>query len=127
MGVLAYYMNLSAVLEPQGSFKGRSNVFPKRTSSAEMGRRNLPMYSNTVNVAGQARGVADLNKRNIHTLYLYAPRYAFPILAVKVFVRQHIPLIVWKVFNMSDYLPLKGVRDDVMRYTRVDRDGHESV
>jgi hypothetical protein len=39
----AYCMNLSAAPEPQGNLRGRSNVFPKSTSSAEMGQRKRPV------------------------------------------------------------------------------------
>lgn len=44
----AYCINLSAALEPQGNLRGRSNVFPKSTSSAEMGRRKRPVRCDAV-------------------------------------------------------------------------------
>ena len=51
-GYSTYCMNLSAAPDPQGNFRGRSNVLPKSTSSADMGRRNRPVYeSSLVNMA----------------------------------------------------------------------------
>ena len=41
-GVDTHCMNFKTALVPHGSLSGRSNVFPKRMSSAERGTRNLP-------------------------------------------------------------------------------------
>ena len=48
-------MNLSTALEPQGNFRGWSNVFLKGTSPAEVGRRKRP-GDTTAHVNEKPRG-----------------------------------------------------------------------
>jgi hypothetical protein len=71
----AYCINLSAALVPQGNFRGRSNVFPKSTSSAEMGRRKRPVCAiSFVSVAGLGGGKGDKGRRETTCLGLVCSR-----------------------------------------------------
>ena len=56
-------MNVSAALEPQGSFNGRSNVFPNSISSAERGCKNLPSHA-------QSENTETLSPKNEHEYHI---------------------------------------------------------
>jgi hypothetical protein len=112
----AHCMNLSAALEPQGNFNGRSKVLPKSTSSAEMGRRKRPVYvinphSSSGKYKIQIEGP---------TLNLYAPSNALSILAVEILALQHISFFVCEVFNIGKNLPFKDIGHNGVWHIRID-------
>ena len=116
-------MNLRAALEPQGSFRGRSNVLPKSTSSAEIGRRKRPIHI----VPHHQHSRLDREWDGHDTLNLNAPSDALAVLSVEVFAVQDGPVFVGEVLDVRENPAFECVRCNGMRVIGIDGDGHKRV